>query len=398
MERNIIVEQMKQKPVEEQEIEIVERKGLGHPDTVADALAESVSRALCREYIKRFGHILHHNTDEAQIVAGLSAPKFGGGTVVQPTRIILVGRATSEVGDEKIPVGTTAISAARKYLRENFPNMDLDAHIQMTCYIGTGSLDLRKLFDSTVPRANDTSFGVGFAPYTETEKIVLETEKLINGPLKKKLPQLGEDVKVMASRNRDTINLTVAVATIDSKVPDMTTYINIKKEVKEALKKNAMNYTDKNVNVFVNTADNYDKGLIYLTVTGLSMENGDDGSVGRGNRVNGLITPFRPMSLEASAGKNPVTHVGKIYNILAFKSATQIVEEGGGDIAEAHVRILSQIGRPINEPHIATIHLIMSDGKNYKRAEKNARDILDYWLTHIGKITEMVVNDKISVF
>ena len=58
-----------------------------------------------------------------------------------------------------------------------------------------------------------------------------------------------------------------------------------------------------------------DESGIYLTVTGLSAEQGDDGEVGRGNRVNGLITPSRAMSLEAAAGKNAVAHVGKLYNL-----------------------------------------------------------------------------------
>jgi S-adenosylmethionine synthetase len=52
--------------------EIVERKGLGHPDTICDALAETLSRNLCREHRDRFGTVLHHNVDKA-LLYGVSA-------------------------------------------------------------------------------------------------------------------------------------------------------------------------------------------------------------------------------------------------------------------------------------------------------------------------------------
>jgi S-adenosylmethionine synthetase len=92
MERNILIEELTHTPVEQQAVEFVERKGVGHPDSVADGLAESVSKALCRMYLERYGRILHHNTDETQIVGGQSAPKFGGGSILEPTYILLVGR------------------------------------------------------------------------------------------------------------------------------------------------------------------------------------------------------------------------------------------------------------------------------------------------------------------
>jgi len=150
--------------------------------------------------------------------------------------------------------------------------------------------------------------------------------------------------------------------------------------------------------VYLNTADDYSEGIYYNTVTGLSMENGDDGSVGRGNRVNGLITPFRPMSMEAAAGKNPVTHVGKIYNILANVISSEIAEEAGGDVEEIRVRILSQIGKPIDDPQTASIQLIMADGSDCARWYKESKSITNYWLDNIDEITKKIVNGEIAVF
>lgn len=397
MKRNIYVEELAHTPVEEQKNEFVERKGLGHPDSIADALAETVSRNLSREYLKRFGRVLHHNTDEVQIVGGLSAPKFGGGSMVWPIYILLVGRATTEVGGEKLPVGSIAINSSKTYLRKMFDHLDVYSDVILDSKISMGSADLRRVFESGVRLANDTSFGVGYAPMSETEKIVYQSEKLINGKLKKELHEVGEDVKVMGVRKGNAINLTVAAAMIGKEIPDLPHYISIVEELRERVLDNALKYTKKDVTVDVNTADSYKKGVVYLTVTGLSMENGDDGSVGRGNRVNGVIAPNRPMSMEAYAGKNPITHVGKLYNVLAFKIAEDVAKMST-DIKEVNVRIVSQIGKPIDQPNACSIQLIMEEGAKLSAVKNDAFQIGNEALAKIYNLTDMIVKDKIPVF
>ncbi len=398
MERNIFIEQLTQTPVEEQSIEFVERKGIGHPDSIADGLAESVSRALCKMYRERYGRILHHNTDEVEVVGGQSAPRFGGGSMLEPIYVLLVGRATTEVNGERLPYRTCALKAAYSYLEKNCKNLDVEWDVTLDCRIGQGSVDLRGLYETKRLLANDTSFGVGFAPLSETEKITLETEKFINCKLCHRLPELGEDVKVMACRMGNEIDLTVAVAMVSSKVPDASHYISSIQEATRKIHDFAQGFTDRKLKVFVNTADDYKKGIYYLTVSGLSMENGDDGSVGRGNRANGLITPMRPMSMEASAGKNPVTHVGKLYNILANIVAADIIKMGKGDIVEVHTRILSQIGRPIDAPQAASANVIYAPNVNQKKYEKEISAIYDDRLANITDLTDLIVNGKVTVF
>jgi len=402
MERNIVVEEIKSLAVEDRDVEIVERKGIGHPDSVADGIAESVSRALSRYYVSKYGRILHHNTDETQVVGGQAQPRFGGGVLLEPIYILLVGRATTKVngqnGEERIPYRTLAIQAARDYLKKNFRNLNVDEDVIIDCKIGQGSQDLRELYDPSRLLANDTSFGVGFAPFTETERLTLETEKYINGKLKEKFKELGEDVKVMGFRQKNKINLTIAVAFVDKYVPDKSHYLNVKEELKDVLLDYSRNFTDKDVNIYINTADNPDKNLFYLTVTGLSFENGDDGSVGRGNRVSGLITPYRPMSMEAAAGKNPVTHVGKLYNILAFRIADEIYNTAKNDIKEVHVRIVSQIGRRIDDPHVANVQIIPAPGANISKYEREFKEITDRHLANITKLKDEILEDKITVF
>ncbi len=398
MPRNITVQELVHTPIEEQGTEIVERKGVGHPDSMMDGIAEAVSRALCKMYIERFGRILHHNTDQGEIVGGQSAPKFGGGIVLEPANVILVGRATTTVNNERLPYRTTAVEAARDHIRKTCTNLDVDADVIIDCKIGQGSVDLRGLYDTQKQLANDTSFGVGFAPFSQTENLVLATEQLINGPLKKELKEVGQDIKVMGVRKGDTIRLTIAAAMVDRYIPDRDHYRSVIEELREKVLKNAEKHTKRQVKVDINTGDNYDAGIYYLTVTGLSWENGDDGSVGRGNRVSGLITPYRPMSMEAAAGKNPVTHVGKLYNLLSFDIADRIVKESGGKVKEVWVRIVSQIGKPIDEPQAATAQIIPDKGTKIAACVKDAESIINEELSRIYKLTDRIVSGKARTF
>ena len=398
MNRNIVVEELKQKGVGEDEVEIVERKGIGHPDSVADGVAESVSRALSRWYLERYDRILHHNTDQVEVVGGQAKPHFNGGVVLEPVYILLSGRATTKVGDERIPYRTIAKRAAVDFLKQNYPNLDIQEDVIIDCMIGQGSVDLRGLYDTQKSLSNDTSFGVGYAPNTDVETITYELERYINGPLKKEFPELGEDVKVMSYRYGDTINITLAIAFVGKYIPDVDHYVSVKEDIKNKLLDYATKFTDREVNVSINTGDITNEKVYYLTVTGLSMENGDDGSVGRGNRVNGLITPYRPMSMEAAAGKNPVTHVGKLYNILAFKIAQDAYKAAQGDVKEVYVKIVSQIGKPIDMPQVANLQVVPANGVNISKYMSEFRSIADQWLADIDKITEMIIKDRVDVF
>jgi len=254
------------------------------------------------------------------------------------------------------------------------------------------------LYDTQKHLANDTSFGVGFAPFSELETVVMETEHLINGPLKKDLKEVGQDIKVMGVRHDDAMRLTIAAAFVDKYVPDKDHYRSVVEELRERLLDNAVKFTDRTVKVDINTGDNYDAGIFYLTVTGLSWENGDDGSVGRGNRVSGLITPYRPMSMEAAAGKNPVTHVGKLYNLLSFDIADRLVREHEGKVKEVWVRIVSQIGNPIDEPQAATAQIIPEKGTHLSSLQRDAEALIDEELEKIYKLTERIVDGKVHCF
>ncbi len=398
--RNIRVEPVDGRAVEEQDVEIVERKGIGHPDSLCDGIAEHVSQALAREYIDRVGKVLHYNTDETQLVAGSSAPAFDGGEVIDPIYLLITGRATKQYEGEKIPAETIALRAAREYLRENFPHIDFGTDIVVDIKLGEGSGDLQEVFGEDgkqVPMSNDTSFGVGHAPLTETEQIVLETERELNGHYSDDNPEIGQDIKVMGKREGDTIDVTVAVAVVDRYVSDLDEYDAAVTAVREFVSDLATDITDRDVRVHVNTADDYDEQSVYLTTTGTSAEMGDDGSVGRGNRANGLITPNRSMSMEATSGKNPVNHIGKIYNLLSTEIARTIVDEIDG-IREVRIRLLSQIGKPIDQPHVADASLVTEDGVTVGDIEDDVHAIIDSELENVTDITKQVIDGDLTTF
>jgi S-adenosylmethionine synthetase len=346
--------------------EIVERKGVGHPDTICDALTEGLSHALCRFYIERFGLILHHNVDKALLWGGAARPAFGGGEVLEPIEIYIAGRATREARGVAVPVETLAIESSRAWLRANLPALDPERHVRIRTLIRPSSPDLVALFvrqrAAGAALANDTSVGVGFAPLDPLERAVLAVERRLNAPATRAAhPEIGPDVKVMGARAGESLRITVACAIVGRHVRDLPDYLAAKARVRgigfDAAREVAGTW---DIHVDVNTADGETADSIYLTVTGTSAEGGDDGQVGRGNRANGLITPYRPMSLEAVAGKNPVTHVGKLYNLMAARIAHAVVDAVPG-VSEAQCYLLSQIGQPIDAPQVFDLKLRLAD-------------------------------------
>jgi len=401
MMRKIVVNQLNQVPLAKQGIEIVERKGLGHPDFICDSIMNEISVALSKEYMKKFGQIVHHNIDKGLLVAGETQGRFGGGKITKPMLLIFGDRATYEVEKERIDVDKVAIETAKDWFKTKLRFVDPDEHVKYQVEIKPGSAELTDIFSrkGEFLGANDTSAAVGYAPLTLTESLVLETERYLNSPdFKRKFPESGEDIKVMALRRNDHLELTVAMAFVDRFVKSEGDYFSKKKSVFEAMKAFVDSKSSIKADLSFNTLDVDGRGLsgIYTTVTGTSAEEADSGEVGRGNRVNGIISLNRPSSSEAAAGKNPVSHVGKIYNLLSFRIADRIVKDVPG-VEEAYVWLLSKIGIPIDQPAIASAQLVLSKTTRIEDVSSQTRDILDDELANLGKFTKDLAEGKIPV-
>jgi len=398
---NLIVEQSRQLPISEQRIEIVERKGLGHPDTICDSIMNQISIDLSKEYLKKFNMILHHNIDKALLAAGEAEHKFSGGVIKKPMLLVIGDRATYVAGDENIFVDEIAISAAKRWFKENMRFVDPDEHVKYQVELKQVSEALSSIFKKggDMLGANDTSAAVGYAPLSKTEKIVLDIEKFLNSKdFKKEFPESGEDIKIMGLRTGDELNLTVAMAFIDRFIDSEQTYFRRKGEIEEKIKQ----FLEKRgefskTSVGFNTLDEKGKGIdgIYLTVVGTCADAADSGQVGRGNMINGVIPLNRPTSSEAAAGKNPVSHVGKIYNALSFKIADEIYNKVSG-LKEVYIWLLSQIGQPINQPKIAAVQTI-TDKTFDDSMKKQIEEIISSRLENIKEFCHDLALGKITI-
>ena len=393
-QRNIIVTEATGQYIDDIPVEIVERKGIGHPDSLCDGIAERISVEYSRWCLENLGVLLHHNFDKVQLVAGEAEVGYGYGEMITPIRIQIAGRGTPTYKGRKVPMDTIAIQAAKAHIRETMRYLDPEAHVVIDSYAGKGAEELAYTVDHIT--ANDTSFGVSHWPRSDLELTVYETAQYINYKLIDQLP-IGEDVKVMGARQGDQIMLTVALPFIGPRVKDATEYVEARSAAQQAIHDFASQLTARKVQVFVNTADDVEAGAVYLTLTGTSAEQGDDGAVGRGNRANGVIAPFRAASLEAAAGKNPISHVGKLYNLLAMEAARAIVE-AVPQVRGTTVYLLSQIGHPLDEPLVATAQVTPREGGLTPSIQAAVAEVLDAQLANIDSLRERILRMEIPVF
>ena len=370
-------------------VELVERKGKGHPDTMADALSEAFSRALSNQYLKQCGTILHHNVDKLLIAAGRSRPAFGGGEIIMPFDIYLAGRASMSANDMDIPVEDIARQTVMDWLAASFHALDPVQSANVRCLVRPGASELVELFGrQTMPAANDTSIGAAFAPLSPTEKLVLAAERYLTSQASTtQHRERGEDVKVMAMRNGSEVRLTIACAMIGKYLDTPEDYAEAKRSLAADVLALPEAAAAGDVAINVNAADDLARGSVYLTVTGTSAEAGDDGQTGRGNRVNGLITPLKPTSMEAIAGKNPVNHVGKLYNVIAQRICDTIIEQLG-EVTRVHCALLSEIGQPIDRPARILVRVMPVAGCSVEKLRAPVERIVD---RHLQQITDLTL-------
>lgn len=385
--RNIVVENPQRLPVEEQEVEVVERKGLGHPDYICDAVVEHISTELNRAYEREFGSIQHYNIDKGLLIAGESVPQLGGGQIVKPMTFIIGDRATYEWMGKSLDVDRLVQETAARWFETHLRFVEPSTDVIIRSTLAEGSPELTDIFHREFIGANDTSAAVGYAPLSTTETIVLETEKYLNSPEFKALfPASGEDIKVMGVRRGRQLFVTVAMAFVDRFVQSESAYYSTKRQIMDALR----DFTAQRkgnlraVDITLNNLDEPGRGTsgMYLTVTGTSAESGDSGQVGRGNRVNGLIALNRPMGTEAAAGKNPVSHVGKIYSLLTLRIANEVYQTVPG-IVEVYIWLVSQIGAPIDQPLVASAQLVLAPGVTLASVTDKIRDVINRELANV---------------
>ncbi|MED3509503.1 methionine adenosyltransferase [Bacillus velezensis] len=406
MQNDVIVLSSKTK-YEEQPFEVIERKGIGHPDTLADALGECLSVAYSKFTKKRYGAVLHHNFDKVGIMGGKSRVTFGGGEMLQPIRVLLNGRASGKFGDEKIQLKQMLIDTCLKFFKERFNMLDVNKDIRIIYEVSSGSspggveekesdrhywFEPRSLEDLPELKklvCNDTSMGCAYAPFSPTESLVLGIEKHLNSnEYKKDKPWLGSDIKIMAQRYASDVYITMCVPQISNYVLSNEEYKRNLNLIREDVYQFCRQiHPQLNLHLNINTRDDEEKGEFYLTYTGSSMESGDEGFVGRGNRISGIITPLRPYTMEGISGKNPVYHTGKIYCVAAYEIAWAIYNELG---IGTEIYLIGQSGQLLIDPWKTIVDVKTDQVFDRNRVE----EIVQKTLKSIPEFTNKILSDK----
>jgi S-adenosylmethionine synthetase len=383
-----------------QPFEIVERKGIGHPDSLADGVAEAVSIEYSQFCLKEFGAILHHHFDKTVIMGGQGKIDFGIGELLNPYRLIINGRVSSLFGDKKIPYQEIQEKAAKEYLKKALPHLNVDKDIKIKSFSTSYSKspvwyrprNLDDLPEFKTPFVNDSSAIVSFWPLSKLEKLVLEIEKYFYEEEKPKFNYTGQDIKILAIRNYREVNITVAVPFISSYTPNRSFYLEKLEIIHFDLQKLAQTILEENytINITLNAQDfdlleiSKERTGCYLSAIGSALDYGEEGVVGRGNRARGVRSCLRPNSTDAIHGKNPSFHVGKVYTYFADQISKAIAEEMK---CECTVILATQNKRPTDSPQKIIINT------SEKRNEKEIKEIIERELSKKDWV-ERIVEDK----
>ncbi|MEV5879378.1 methionine adenosyltransferase [Streptomyces sp. NPDC052101] len=331
-------------------VEVVERKGLGHPDTLADGIAELASIRYAQYCLEHFGAVLHHNLDKVAVLGGRA--RFGAtdGQYDRPLRIVFGGRASTSFAGQPIPVREILTAAAHEQLQASLPGYD-----RATIHVQHETTDSSKFAHWFAPRhlddlperhtvrSNDTALLVGSAPYTRTETAALAAESFLRTQ-----PWAGSDIKVLAVRTGCSWELTICVPALAGTLASAAEFHEQVTTAATELQRQLTDRLPGQVRVHANTRGTAAEPLSsqYFTLTGAAVDYGEDGMVGRGNARSGLITPAHAAGNEALFGKNPAYHVGKVGGWLVDTAAAELAEQFG----PARVAAVWQIGSAYPDP------------------------------------------------
>lgn len=314
-------------------VEVVERKGVGHPDTLADSIAELASIRYSAYCLDEFGAVLHHNLDKVAVLGGRA--RFGDtdGTYDRPVRVIFGGRISTSFAGRTIPVREILEDAAAEQLAAALPGFD-----RITWQAQHETTDSSKFAHWFAPRSledlperptafsNDTAFLVGTAQPTTAETVALLTEAWF-----RRQPWAGSDIKALVIRDGHALTVTTCVPAVAGHLSSSAEFEDAVTHTAQELTTELLKRLPGPVMVVCNTRNSRTGPLSgqYFTLSGSAIDYGEDGLVGRGNARSGLITPGQQAGNEALFGKNPAYHVGKVGGWLVDEAARALAERAG---------------------------------------------------------------------
>lgn len=404
------------KNINEQEFEVVETKGKGHPDNICDTLAEKISANYSKYCVEHYGVILRHMIDKLSILGGGSKVYFGKGEMIAPIRLLINGRFTDRYKNEKIDYMKIVTETIKEYFKQLFPLLDTDKYLLIidnthhnegpgVVYNNdeTSKNERIKFFEVTDEKdfkrhnnhykCNDTSTTVSYYPMSDLEQTVLDIEQTLNSfEYKTDNPWVGNDIKVMGMRKHNKIEITSCIPLISLYVSDINDYkekiVKLKLEIEKIVRNH---FKDNELSIYLNTRDNYEKNDLYLTAIGSAVESGDEGSVGRGNRSRGVIPFCRNFSMEAACGKNPVYHTGKLFTAIGDRISKKIYDKYN---VENVVYCTSKMGDEICNPWNVSVEL---NKEVSERVKEDINKIVQNEIYNHKEITNDLINNKVKL-
>ncbi|MFJ6433172.1 methionine adenosyltransferase [Streptomyces sp. NPDC091416] len=379
-------------------IDVAEFKGRGHPDSLADRIADQFSRRYARHTTSQFGVVANHWVDKVTLVGAGATVGFGGYDIHKPVDGYLFGKVTERIGNRTLDLArifeescaevfTQCVGDPElvRYLRLHVNNTegvgpDHSPHFYRPA--GPGSVSDVHAEDRV---ANDTSACTGTSRLGAAGRLARALENRVAG-YRGELSAIGTDVKVMVVRRGDSLTATLAVPVHPRAVRDESEYAEVIGSVRQRILRDAGELVGaltaepwKLTTVKINTKDRPGRG--YLAPFGTSLGKGDCGAVGRGNRYGGAIEPLAVASSEAPAGKNPLHHIGKIYTWLAHDMARRVEAETG---RYAETVVVSDNGSPLHEA--AFCHVALAASRTGV-SEQLVRKLWDEVLTRLPQYT-----------
>ncbi len=304
--------------------------------------------------------------------------------MIKPVTVITGGRMSSSFGDEEIDIPELQKTVIKDYLKQVLPNFDTDNELSVISKTTDHSINplwyrpktLNDLPDHFNPWANDTSVVLSHWPLTLTERLTLALENyFFVSPYNPKLPFVGQDIKVMSVKHGNNINVTMCIPFIVREVKSIEMYFELKDQIHQNILGHAREIIEDNynINLTINSQDkNHHRPTPYITATGSCIEFGEEGCVGRGNRVDGLISILRPSSVEAPFGKNPVYHTGRVHSFYASEISKAIYSLYG--ISNTTI-VKTTIGDELFNP--SNITILALERNNEFVSNKELKDLIN---------------------
>lgn len=360
--------------------EVVERKGVGHPDSLADALANEVSIVYSRHCLEKIGIIPHHNVDKLYIGGGHYKNDYGVCERLSPIIIRVNGRMSSVFNDIDLHIEDIQISAVKNYMHKVMPSLTgddlvIEANATQNTKVPFWfkPRDFGDIPDATDPKANDTSVCIGYWPPTYTESLAYYLEsyfwKNVSGYPIPRFPEIGQDIKVMMVRSGKLVEATLCVPAMSLLTDSYNRYCEMMREHENNLQVLAESLLEESGLQPVVKINPYQKQ--YMLGMGSCIECGEEGVVGRGNNINGIISTHRIHTLESWAGKNPVYHTGRVYGYMTAKLAKAISEKFS---VKCTVTSITRCGDSLFPPYQLIVSI--NDNVNNKELEFFVQNII----------------------